>query len=63
MGMGTGEERPIRKGDRGFLLRLAGGVAVAILLAILVLDLLDSSKLGGCAARGFEQLTKTPSSD
>ena len=61
--MGTGDEGPIRKGDRGFLLRLGGGVTVAILLAILVLDVLDSSRLGGCAARGFQELTETPSSD
>lgn len=61
--MGNGDERPIRKGDRGFLLRLAGGVTVAILLAMLVLDVLDSSRLGGCAARGFLELTETPSSD
>lgn len=57
------EGRPIRKGDRGFLLRLVGGAAVVVLLAVLVLGLLDDSRLGSCAARGFLQITETPSSD
>ena len=37
--------------------------SVLILLSILVLGLLDRSQLGGCAARGFLQVTDTPSSD
>jgi hypothetical protein len=57
------EEGPIRKGDRGFLLRLVGGAGVIVLLAVLVLGLLDDSRLGSCAARGFLQITETPSSD
>ena len=61
--MGSGDDGPIRKGDRGFILRLAGGVGVFILLAVLVLGLLDRSNLDGCAARGFFQVTETPSSD
>jgi hypothetical protein len=59
---GENDER-IRKGDRGFLLRLVGGVGVAVLLALLVLGVLDDSRLGGCAARGFLQITDAPSSD
>ena len=39
--MGNGDERPIRKGDRGFLFRLLGGFAVVTLLAVLLLGLLD----------------------
>ncbi|TNF61921.1 MAG: hypothetical protein EP303_04820 [Deltaproteobacteria bacterium] len=61
--MGSGEDRGIRKGDRGFLLRLVGGAGVVVLLAILVLGILDDSRLGSCAARGFLQVTDTPSSD
>ena len=57
------DERPIRKGDRAFLFRLLGGAAVVVLLGILVLGLLDKSRLGSCAARGFLQVTETPSSD
>jgi hypothetical protein len=59
---GENDER-IRKGDRGFLLRLVGGVGVAVLLALLVLGVLDDSRLGSCAARGFLQTTDAPSSD
>jgi hypothetical protein len=61
--MGDGSERRIRKGDRAFLFRLIGGVAVVVLLGILVLGLLDQSRLGSCAARGFLQITETRSSD
>ena len=61
--MGSGKHRRIRKGDRGFLLRLVGGAGVVVLLAILVLGILDDSRLGSCAARGFLQVTDTPSSD
>lgn len=61
--MGNADERPSRKGDRGFLFRLLGGAAVVILLAILVLGLMDQSRLGSCAASGFLQLTDVPSSD
>jgi hypothetical protein len=50
--------RPIRTGDRGFVLRLAGGLGVVALLAFLVLGVLDSSRLGSCAARGFLQITE-----
>ncbi len=57
------DDRPIRKGDRGFLMRLAGGAGIVILLGVLVLGLLDDSRLGSCAARGFLQITETPSSD
>jgi len=61
--MGSGDEGPIRKGDRGFLFRLIGGAALVALLAILVLGLLDKSRLGSCAARGFQDVTDAPSSD
>ncbi len=61
--MGASEDRPIRKGDKGFLFRLLGGAAVVLLLSVLVLGLLDKSRLGSCAARGFLQVTETPSSD
>ena len=61
--MGDGRERRFRKGDRAFLFRLIGGFAVVVLLGILVLGLLDRSRLGSCAARGFLQITETPSSD
>ena len=61
--MGTGDDQPIRKGDRGFLFRLLGGAAVVVLLGVLVLGLLDKSRLGSCAARGFFQVTEPPSSD
>lgn len=56
------DDAPIRKGDRGFLFRLLGGAGVVVLLAVLVLGLLDKSRLGSCAARGFEQVTDAPSS-
>lgn len=61
--MGHGEDEPIRKGDRGFVLRLVGAGLVVVVLAILVLGLLDSSNLGNCAARGFLEVTETPPSD
>ena len=61
--MGNGNDRPIRKGDKAFLLRLIGGVGVVVLLSVLVLGLLDKSRLGSCAARGFLQVTDPPSSD
>jgi hypothetical protein len=61
--MGGENDERIRKGDRGFLLRLVGGVGVAVLLALLVLGVLDDSRLGSCAARGFLQVTDAPSSD
>jgi hypothetical protein len=32
-------------------------------LALLVLAVLGKSRLGSCAARGFLQVTETPSSD
>ena len=62
MGSG-GDEGPIRGGDKAFLVRLIGGVAVVFLLGAMVLALLDRSRLGTCAARGFEQLTDAPPSD
>jgi hypothetical protein len=61
--MGYGDHQPIRKGDRGFLFRLLGGAGVVVLLTILVLGLLDQSRLGSCAARGFLEVTDVPSSD
>ena len=61
--MGNGDEGPIRKGDKSFVFRLIGGVGVVILLGVLVLGILDKSNLGSCAARGFLQVTDTPSSD
>ena len=61
--MGGADDQRIRKGDRGFLLRLIGAAAVVVLLTVLVLGILDDSRLGSCAARGFLQLTDTPSSD
>jgi hypothetical protein len=61
--MGSSDDGRIRRGDRGFLFRLIGGTAVVLLLGILVLGLLDQSELGGCAARGFQQLTAEPPSD
>ena len=57
------DDRPIRKGDRGFLMRLVGAAGIVVLLTVLVLGLLDDSRLGSCAARGFLQITETPSSD
>ena len=57
------DEPPIRRGDRGFLFRLIGAGGVVILLAVLVLGLLDRSRLGSCAAQGFEQVTDAPPSD
>lgn len=61
--MGNGDDRPIRKGDRGFLFRLIGGAALVALLAILVIGSLDKSRLGSCAAQGFQDVTDAPSSD
>ena len=61
--MADRQEAPIRKGDRGFLFRLFGGAAVVVLLAILVLGVLDKSRLGGCAARGFQNVTDASPSD
>ena len=61
--MSGADDQQIRKGDRGFLLRLIGAAAVVVLLAVLVLGILDDSRLGSCAARGFLQLTDTSSSD
>ena len=61
--MGGENDERIRKGDRGFLLRIVGGVGVAVLLALLVLGVLDDSRLGSCAARGFLQITDAPPSD
>lgn len=60
--MPSEDERPIRRGDRAFLFRLVGGAGVVVLLAVLILGLLDKSRLGSCAARGFEQVTDPPSS-
>jgi len=57
------DDQRIRKGDRSFVLRLIGAGAVVVFLAVLVLGVLDDSRLGSCAARGFLQLTETPSSD
>ena len=50
--MANGDHQPIRKGDRGFVLRLAGGVGVFILLAALVLGLLTRSALIRSASPG-----------
>ncbi len=61
--MGSGNDERIRRGDRGFLFRLMGGAALVVLLGILVLGLMDQSRLGSCAAQGFEQLTAEPPSD
>jgi hypothetical protein len=61
--MATRQDRPIRKGDRGFLFRLLGGAVLVVVLAILVLGLLDKSRLGSCAARGFQDVTDAPRSD
>lgn len=61
--MSGGNDQPIRKGDRGFLLRLVGGVGAVVLLAVLILGVLDDSRFGSCAARGFLEITETPSSD
>jgi hypothetical protein len=61
--MGEGDEQRVRKGDRGFLLRLAGAVAVVFVLAFLLLTVLDRSRLGSCTARGFFQVTETQRSD
>ena len=61
--MAAPDDQPIRKGDKGFLFRLFGGVCLVILLGVLVLGLLDRSQLGGCAARGFLQITDPPASD
>ena len=56
------EERPSRKGDRSFLFRLLGGAVLVIVLGAFVLGLMDRSRLGSCAARGFQQLTDEPPS-
>jgi hypothetical protein len=61
--MASGDHEPIRKGDRGFLFRLIGGAAIVLFLSILVLSVLDNSKLGSCAAHGFQQVTDAPASD
>ena len=61
--MSRGEDEPIRRGDRGFVLRLVGAALVVVLLGFLVLGVLDSSNLGNCAARGFLEVTETPPSD
>ncbi len=61
--MSRGEDEPIRRGDRGFVLRLVGAALVVVLLGFLVLGVLDSSNLGNCAARGFLEVTETPLSD
>ena len=61
--MADRQDPPIRKGDRGFLFRLFGGAAVVVLLAILVLGVLDKSRLGSCAARGFQNVTDASPSD
>lgn len=61
--MASGDDEPIRKGDRGFLFRLIGGAAVVVLLTVLILGLLDRSRLGSCAARGFLDVTDVPASD
>lgn len=45
-----------RKGDTGFLLRLGGAASLVLLLSILVFGFLGRSNLGGCAARGFQQI-------
>ncbi len=58
-----GEDEPTRSGDRGFVLRLIGAAVVVVVLAVLVLGVLDSSNLGNCAARGFLEVTETPTSD
>ncbi|KPK14914.1 MAG: hypothetical protein AMJ62_11400 [Myxococcales bacterium SG8_38] len=61
--MGDGEEKRLRRGDLRFLMRICGAVALVVLLAVLVLGVLDRSRLGSCAARGFLEVTETPSSD
>lgn len=61
--MAGADDQQIRKGDRGFVLRLIGAAAVVVLLTVLVLGILDDSELGSCASRGFLQLTEPPSSD
>lgn len=61
--MGRGEERRIRRGDRGFLLRLVGAALAVAVLAFVVLGVMDRSNLGNCAARGFLQVTETPPAD
>ena len=60
--MSNGDDRPIRRGDRGFLLRLVGGGVVVLVLAVLLMDVLDSTDFGGCAARSFDQVTESPPS-
>ncbi|MEM9729425.1 MAG: hypothetical protein AAF997_12625 [Myxococcota bacterium] len=61
--MSNGDERPIRRGDRAFVLRLLGGSLGVLLIAILLLNVLDTTDFGGCAARGFNQVTESPPSD
>jgi hypothetical protein len=61
--VGNRDEQGIRKGDRGFLFQLLGALALVFVLALLVLGVLNESSLGSCAARGFLQVTETPSSD
>jgi hypothetical protein len=57
------DQNRIRRGDLGFLLKLLGAVVLVFLLALLILGFLDNSRFGSCAARGFLQVTETPSSD
>lgn len=61
--MGDAGKQPIRRGDKGFVLRLLGGFALVVLLGVVVLGLLDRSRLGSCAARGFLQVTQDAGSE
>ena len=58
-----GEDEPPRSGDWAFVLRLLGAAVAIVVLAVLVLGVLDRSNLGNCAARGFLDVTETPTSD
>ncbi|MGB5812241.1 MAG: hypothetical protein WBG86_17015 [Polyangiales bacterium] len=60
--MENGDDAPIRKGDRGFVLRLALAGLALVLFTLVLFDVLDGSNLGGCAARGFLEVTETPPS-
>lgn len=60
--MRNGREAPSRRGDRGFVLRLALAGFAVLLMTLLLFDVLDGSNIGGCAARGFLEVTKTPAS-
>jgi hypothetical protein len=61
--VGKREDEPIGRGDRAFVLRLLAASILVAVLSFVALGVLDSARLGDCAARGFLQVTEPPSSD